>query len=74
MRSTSWSRKASGRAAETTTGTPGFDATRVKVSTAHRVVYLMGILRPGEDEIASELARNVPGVERVVKIFEYRGD
>ncbi len=56
------------------TGTPGFDATRVKVSTAHRVVYLMGILRPGEDEIASELARNVPGVERVVKIFEYRGD
>ncbi len=56
------------------TGTPGFDATRVKVSTAHRVVYLMGILRPGEDEIVSELARNVPGVDRVVKIFEYRGE
>lgn len=56
------------------TGTPGFDATRVKVSTAHRVVYLMGILSREEDEMVAELARNVPGVERVVKIFEYRGE
>ena len=51
--------------------TPGFDPTRVKVSTAHRVVYLQGLLAPGEDEIATELARNVSGVERVVKVFEY---
>ncbi|HET9034011.1 MAG TPA: BON domain-containing protein [Dokdonella sp.] len=56
------------------TGTPGFDATKVKVSTAHRVVYLMGILSPGEDEMVTEIARNVPGVERVVKIFEYRDE
>ncbi len=56
------------------TGTPGFDATRVKVSTAHRVVYLMGILTHEEDEIVTELARTVPGVERVVKVFEYRGE
>lgn len=56
------------------TGTPGFDATRVKVSTAHRVVYLMGILSREEDEIVTELARNVPGVDRVVKVFEYRGE
>ena len=55
-------------------GTPGFDATRVKVSTAHRVVYLMGILSHEEDEMVTELTRNVPGVERVVKIFEYRGE
>jgi osmotically-inducible protein OsmY len=53
-------------------GTPGFDATRVKVSTAHRVVYLMGILSHEEDEFVTEIARNVPGVERVVKVFEYR--
>ncbi len=56
------------------TGTPGFDATRVKVSTAHRVVYLMGIVSHAEDEMVTEFARNVPGVERVVKVFEYRAD
>jgi len=53
---------------------PGFDATRVKVSTAHRTVYLMGLLSHEEDEMVTEIARNVPGVERVVKLFEYRGD
>lgn len=56
------------------TSVPGFDATRVKVSTAHRVVYLMGIISHAEDEIVTEIARNVPGVERVVKVFEYRGE
>ena len=53
------------------TSVPGFDVTRVKVSTAHRVVYLMGIVTPQEDEMVTEIARNVPGVERVVKVFEY---
>lgn len=56
------------------TSMPGFDATRVKVSTAHRVVYLMGILSHEEDAMVTEFARNVPGVERVVKVFEYRGE
>lgn len=51
--------------------TPGFDPTRVKVSTAHRVVYLQGLLTAEEDEIATTIARNVSGVERVVKVFEY---
>ncbi len=51
--------------------TPGFDPTRVKVSTAHRVVYLQGMLSAEEDEIATGIARNVDGVERVVKVFEY---
>lgn len=51
--------------------TPGFDPTRVKVSTAHRVVYLQGVLTAEEDEIATGIARNVNGVERVVKVFEY---
>ena len=51
--------------------TPGFDPTRVKVSTAHRVVYLQGVLTVEEDEIATGIARNVDGVERVVKVFEY---
>jgi len=54
--------------------TPGFDPTRVKVSTAHRVVYLQGMLSAEEDAIATGIARNVPGVERVVKVFEYSAD
>jgi osmotically-inducible protein OsmY len=53
------------------TSLPGFDVTRVKVSTAHRTVYLMGLVTREEDEIVTDIARNVPGVERVVKVFEY---
>ena len=53
------------------TSVPDFDVTRIKVSTAHRVVYLMGIVTAQEDEIVTEIARTVPGVERVVKVFEY---
>jgi osmotically-inducible protein OsmY len=50
---------------------PGFDPTRIKVSTAHNTVYLMGIVTHEEDEVVTEIARNVNGVERVVKVFEY---
>jgi osmotically-inducible protein OsmY len=56
------------------TSVPGFDATRVKVSTAHRTVYLMGLLSHEEEQIVTEIARNVPGVERVVKVLEYRDE
>lgn len=52
------------------TSLPGFDVTKIKISTAHRVVYLMGILTPEEEEVVVEIARNVPEVERVVKIFK----
>lgn len=50
---------------------PGFDPTRVNVTTAHRVVYLMGLLSREEAERVTDIARNVPGVERVVRLFEY---
>ena len=49
----------------------GFDPTRVNVSTAHRVAYLMGLVSREEAERTVEIARNVAGVERVVKVFEY---
>ena len=32
---------------------------------------MMGLLSTEEVEIVPEIARNVPGVERVVKVFEY---
>jgi osmotically-inducible protein OsmY len=50
---------------------PEFDPSRVKVVTAAGTVYLMGLVTPAEAEAAVEKARYVPGVKRVVKIFEY---
>lgn len=50
---------------------PGFDPTRVKVVTETGVVYLMGLLSPEEADAAVEKARYIPGVEKVVKVFEY---
>ncbi|NCA68536.1 MAG: BON domain-containing protein [Sphingobacteriia bacterium] len=49
---------------------PEFDPTRVKVVTESGVVYLMGRLRPEEANAATEKARYVPGVARVVRLFE----
>ncbi|MCK9538791.1 BON domain-containing protein [Dokdonella sp.] len=53
------------------TSLPGFDPTRINVSTAHRVVYLMGRVTSEEADAAVEIVRNVSGVERVVKLFDY---
>jgi osmotically-inducible protein OsmY len=53
------------------TSLPGFDPTRVNVTTAHRVVYLMGKVTPEEDEAITNIARDTDGVEKVVKVFEY---
>jgi osmotically-inducible protein OsmY len=53
------------------TSLPGFDPTRVNVTTAHQVVYLMGRVSHEEDTAVTGIAREVGGVERVVKVFEY---
>jgi osmotically-inducible protein OsmY len=53
------------------TSLPDFDPTRVNVTTAHRVVYLMGRVTHEEDDAVTEIARDVSGVEKVVKVFEY---
>ena len=52
------------------TSLPGFDPTRVNVTTAHRTVYLMGKVNAEESDAVVEIARNVAGVERVVKVFD----
>ncbi|MHB8454181.1 MAG: BON domain-containing protein [Acidiferrobacterales bacterium] len=51
--------------------TKGLDATRIKVVTADSSVYLMGLVRPEEGDLATNAAANVRGVQRVVKLFEY---
>ena len=49
----------------------GLDANRVKVITTRGSVYLMGSGTQAEGARATELARKVKGVARVVKVFEY---
>ncbi|MBX2847889.1 MAG: BON domain-containing protein [Acidiferrobacterales bacterium] len=49
----------------------GLDSNRVKVITTRGTVYLMGIVTQEEATRATELAREVRGVARVVKVFEY---
>lgn len=50
---------------------PGFDPTRVKVTSAQGSVFLMGLVTLQEADAATERARFVSGVKRVVKLFEY---
>ncbi|MCB1790995.1 MAG: BON domain-containing protein [Gammaproteobacteria bacterium] len=50
---------------------PGFDPTRIKVTSSLGTVYLMGLLSPQEADAATEEVRFVSGVKRVVKLFEY---
>lgn len=52
-------------------GFEDFDGTRVKVVTENGTVFLMGLVRRAEADAATEAARTVGGVQRVVKLFEY---
>jgi osmotically-inducible protein OsmY len=49
----------------------GFNGTRVKVVTDNGTVYLMGLLTHKEADAVTDVARQVGGVQRVVKVFEY---
>lgn len=48
-----------------------FDPTRVKVVTNNGTVFLMGLVSPVEAEEVVSVVRQVNGVQRVVKVFEY---
>ena len=43
----------------------------IKVVTEKGVVYLMGIVSRAESEVATEIARQTGGVQKVVKLFQY---
>ncbi len=53
-------------------GEEKLDSIRIKVVTEYGVVYLMGVAKKGEAELAAELASQVGGVQKVVKLFEYQ--
>ena len=47
------------------------NANHVKVVTANGVVFLMGLVKREEADIAAGIAARTTGVTRVVKVFEY---
>lgn len=50
---------------------PGFDPTRINVTTVRDIAYLMGIVTRDEGEAVADVVRNVGGIEKVVIVFEY---
>jgi osmotically-inducible protein OsmY len=48
-----------------------FYPNHVKVNTEGTTVYLMGLVKHKEADEATEIARSVSGVNKVVRIFEY---
>lgn len=49
-----------------------FSPNHIKVVTENSVVYLMGIVTKSEADAATEVASTTAGVQRVVKLFEYK--
>lgn len=47
------------------------NAISTKVVTEYGVVYLMGLTKKASGDYAAELVRQVDGVQKVVKLFEY---
>ncbi len=50
---------------------PGNDASRIKVVSSQHTVYLMGLVSREDGDTVAEIVRNIGGVEKVVKIFDY---
>lgn len=52
-------------------GKAGLHSSNFKVVTENRVVYLLGIVSPRQAAMAADVARQISGVKKVVKVFEY---
>ncbi|MBD57732.1 division/outer membrane stress-associated lipid-binding lipoprotein [uncultured Pseudoalteromonas sp.] len=51
--------------------TENISSNNIKVITENGEVFLMGLVSDTEANLAVDVARNVSGVERVIKVFEY---
>lgn len=49
----------------------GLESGSIRIVTENEVVYLMGIVTAEQAVLAVDVARRVPGVKKVVKIFQY---
>ncbi len=53
-------------------GAKELNAIRIKVVSEAGTVYLLGLIKQDEGDLAAQLASQTAGVQRVVKLFEYR--
>ena len=51
--------------------TKDLDSSQIKIVTEDSTIYLLGLVKKNEADIATEAVRQVGGVRRVVKLFEY---
>lgn len=51
--------------------TKGLESSTIKVLTENGTVYLMGIVTRAQADTTVDIARQISGVQRVVKIFQY---
>lgn len=49
----------------------GYEGSRIKIVTARGIVYLMGSVTRAEGDAVAEAIRDVRGVVKVVKVFDY---
>lgn len=49
----------------------GLDSARINVTTSRGIVYLMGLVTRAEGDSVAEVASNISGVKKVVKLLEY---
>ena len=49
----------------------GLRSTQIKVVTENSTVYLLGLVSHKQADLAANVARQVTGVQKVVKLFEY---
>lgn len=52
-------------------GIKDLHSSQIKVVTENSVVYMMGIITHHQADLATDKVRNIGGVEKVVKLFEY---
>jgi len=50
----------------------GLNSSQIKVITENGVVYLMGVTTPKQAKIATNVARKISGVRKVVTLFEFQ--
>lgn len=49
----------------------GLHSAKIKVVTENRTAYLLGLVTRDQGNLATNVTRHVPGVKKVVKLFEY---
>ncbi len=52
----------------------GLNSAQIKVVTNNSVAYLLGLVSRDQADLATNVARHVPGVVKVVKLFEYTSE